>query len=154
EVLSEMEAEGHLDQEIGLLRGQLDQAVRQTRIRQLLDSARRFFEATEYPLALRKIQEAIDLDPNDAGALSLKAQVEKERGEKKIEEWILLATQHLENNAFRQAREALDNVIRLKPNETEALRLLAEVGRREQEVTRVREEKARLYQAATQSWEK
>ena len=153
EILSEMEAEGHLDQDIVLLRRQLDQAMRQTRIQQLLDSARRFFEATEYPLALRKIQEALDLDPNDPGALSLKGQVEKERREKKIEEWIALAAQHLENQAFRQAREALDNVIRLKPNETEALRLLAEIGRREQEVTRVREEKARLYQAAMQSWE-
>jgi serine/threonine-protein kinase len=154
EVLSELEAEGHLDQEIALLRGQVDQAVRQTRIRQMLESARRFFEATEYPLALRKIQEALELDPNDADALSLKAQVEKERREKKISEWIALARQHLENQAFRQAREALDNVVQIKPNETEALGLLAEVGRRESEVSRVREEKARLYQAAQQSWEK
>jgi serine/threonine-protein kinase len=154
EVLSELEAEGHLDQEIALLRGQVDQAVRQTRIRQMLESARRFFEATEYPLALRKIQEALELDPNDADALSLKAQVEKERREKKISEWIALARQHLENQAFRQAREALENVVQMKPNETEALGLLAEVGRRESEVSRVREEKARLYQAAQQSWEK
>jgi serine/threonine-protein kinase len=154
EVLSELEAEGHLDQEIALLRGQVDQAVRQTRIRQMLESARRFFEATEYPLALRKIQEALELDPNDADALSLKAQVEKERREKKISEWIALARQHLENQAFRQAREALENVVQMKPNETEALGLLAEVGRRESEVSRVREEKAKLYQAAQQSWEK
>jgi serine/threonine-protein kinase len=154
EVLSELEAEGHLDQEIALLRGQVDQAVRQTRIRQMLESARRFFEATEYPLALRKIQEALELDANDADALSLKAQVEKERREKKISEWIALARQHLENQAFRQAREALENVVQMKPNETEALGLLAEVGRRESEVSRVREEKAQLYQAAMQSWEK
>ena len=154
EVLSELEAEGHLDQEISLLRGQVDQAVKQTRIRQMLESARRFFEATEYPLSLRKIQEALELDPTDAAALSLKSQVERERREKKISEWIELAKQHLENNAFRQAREALDNVVQMKPNETEALGLLAEVGRRESEVSRVREEKARLYQGAQQAWEK
>lgn len=154
EVLSELEAEGHLDQEIALLRGQVDQAVRQTRIRQMLESARRFFEATEYPLALRKIQEALELDPNDADALTLKSVVEKERREKKISEWITLARQHLENQSFRQAREALDNVVQMKPNETEALGLLAEVGRRESEVSRVREEKAKLYQAAQQAWEK
>jgi serine/threonine-protein kinase len=154
EVLSELEAEGHLDQEIALLRGQVDQAVRQTRIRQMLESARRFFEATEYPLALRKIQEALELDPQDADALSLKSQVERERREKKISEWIALARQHLDNQAFRQAREALDNVVQMKPNETEALGLLAEVGRRESEVSRVREDKARLYQAAMQAWEK
>ncbi len=137
-----------------MLRGQVDQAVRQIRIKQMIENGRRYFEATEYPLALRKVQEALELDPNEATALSLKAQIEKERREKKISEWITLAHQHLENQAFRQAREALDNVLQIKPNETEALRLAAEVGRREQEVSRAREEKAKLYQSAMQAWEK
>ncbi len=154
EVLSELEAEGHLDQEVARLRGQVDQAVKQTRIRQMLESARRFFEAAEYPLALRKVQEALELDPNDPDGLSLKALVEKERREKKISEWIELARQHLGNQAFRQARAALDNVLQMKPNDTEALDLLAEMGRRENEVSQVREEKARLYRLATQAWEK
>jgi tetratricopeptide (TPR) repeat protein len=154
EVLSELEAEGHMDQEIHLLRGQVDQAVRQTRIRQMLESARRFFEAGEYPLALRKIQEALELDPSDSSALALKNQVEKERRERKISEWIALARQHIDNQAFRQAREALDNVLQVKPSETEALGLIAELARREQEVSNVREEKSRLYQAAVHAWEK
>lgn len=154
EILAELEAEGQLDQQIGLLRGRVDQAVRQTRIQQLLENARRFYQAAEYSLALRKVQEALELDPNDAGAVTMKAQIEKERREKKISEWITLARQHLDNQAFRQAREALDNVLQLKPNETDALRLMAEIGRREQEVARIRDEKARLYQAATQAWEK
>ena len=80
--------------------------------------------------------------------------MEKERREKKIAEWIALARQHLDNQAFRQAREALDNVLQLKPNETEALGLLAEVGRREQRSLAVAREKARLYQDAMQAWEK
>ncbi len=154
EILSELEAEGHLDQNIALLRGQVDQAVRQIRIKQMLENARRFFEAAEYPLALRKVQEALELDPHDTTALSLKAVVEKERREKKISEWITLARQHVENQAFRQAREALDNVLQIKPNDTDALQLAAEIGRREQEVARVRDEKAKLYQAAMQAWEK
>jgi serine/threonine protein kinase len=153
EVLAELEAEGQLDRDVALLRSRLDQAVRQSRIQQLLQSARRFFEAGEYPLTLRKIQDAIDLDPNNADALSMKEQVERESREKKIEEWIALGRQHMENNAFRQANEALDNVIRLKPNDTDALNLLAEVGRRELEVTHAREGKARLYEAAKQAWE-
>jgi serine/threonine protein kinase/cytochrome c-type biogenesis protein CcmH/NrfG len=153
EVLSELEAEGHLDQGIALLRGQVDQAVRQIRIKQMLENARRFYEANEFPLALRKIQEALDLDANDATALSLKSQVERERREKKISEWITLSRQHLENQAFRQAREALENVLQLKPNDTDALSLAAEVGRREKEVAAVREQKAKLYQAAMQAWE-
>ncbi|MBZ5605184.1 MAG: protein kinase, partial [Acidobacteriia bacterium] len=154
EILSEMEAEGHLDQGIALLRRQVDQAVRQIRIKQTLENARRFFEAAEYPLALRKIQEALELDPQDAAALALKSQVEKERREKKIEEWIALARQHLENNAFRQAREALENVLQIKPNETDALRLAEEIDRREKEVARIRDEKGKLYQSAMNAWEK
>ncbi len=153
ELLAELEGEGQLDQEVALLRSRLDQAMRQSRIQQLLQSARRFFEAAEYALALRKIEEAIDLDPNNADALSMKEQVEKERQERKIEEWIALGRQHLENDSFQQAREDLDNVIRLKPNHTEALNLLAEVGRREQEVSNAREGKARIYEAAKQAWE-
>ncbi|MGD1090625.1 MAG: protein kinase [Bryobacteraceae bacterium] len=154
EVLSELEAEGHLDQGIALLRGQVDQAVRQIRIKQMLENARRFFQAGEYPLALRKIEETLELDPNEATALSLKSQVERQRRETKISEWITIARQHLDNQAFRQARDALDNILQLKPSETEALQLMAEVGRREREVARIREEKGVLYQAAIQAWEK
>ncbi len=154
EILSELEGEGHLDQEISLLRRQLDQAVRRGEIQKLLERARRFVEAQEYTLALRKIQEALERDPDDPDALALKSLVEKQRRERKIDEWIQLAQQHLDNHAFRQAREALDNVLKLKPNETGALRLLAEVNRREQELQRAREEKAKLYQAALNAWEK
>lgn len=154
EILAELETEGRLDQEVGLLRRQVDQAAKHTRIRQSLDSARRFFEAVEYPLALRKIQEALDLDPEDTDALSLKAQIERERREKKIEEWIQIAHQHLDNQAFAQAKEALNNVLKLKPNDTVALALVAEVGRCEREVLQVREEKSRLYQSAMQAWDK
>lgn len=154
EVLSELEAEGRLDQEVASLRRRLDHAVRHTRIKQSLESARRFFEAAEYSLALRKIQDALDLDPEDTDSLSLKAQIERERREKKIEEWIQIAQQHLNNQAFSQAREALSNVVKLKPNDTVALALMAEVDRREREVSHLRGEKSRLYQAAMQAWDK
>jgi len=153
EVLAELEAEGRLDQDVALLRRQVDQAVRQTRIKQLLEGARRFLEAAEYPLALRKVQDALDLNPEDTDALSLKAQIERERRERKIEEWIQITHQHLENQAFAQARDALNNVLKLKPNDTVALALMAEVSRREREVSQVREEKSRLYQAAMQAWD-
>ncbi|MBZ5586510.1 MAG: protein kinase, partial [Acidobacteriia bacterium] len=154
EILAELETEGHLDQEVGLLRRQVDQAVRRTRIKQSLENARRFFDADEYSLALRKVQDALDLDAEDPDALALKQQIERERREKKIEEWIQIASQHLENQAFGQAREALDNVLKLKPNDTVALELVAEAARREREISHAREEKARLYQAAMQAWDK
>ena len=154
EVLSELEAEGRLDPEVGLLRRQVDQAARRTRIKQSLEGARRFLEAAEYPLALRKIQDALDLDPGDTDALSLKAQVERERWDKKIEEWIQITRQHLDHQAFSEARDALNNVLKVKPNDTIALALMAEVGRQERAASQAREDKARLYQAAMQAWEK
>ncbi|HZO57700.1 MAG TPA: protein kinase, partial [Bryobacteraceae bacterium] len=154
ELLAELEGEGHLDQEISMLRSQLDHAVRKTSIRSALESARRFVDAQEFPLALRKIQEAIELDPQDPDALALKSQVERERRERKIDEWMQLARQHASNSSFRQAREALDNVLQLKPNETNALQLLHEVDRKEQEIAKTREEKSKLYQMAQQAWER
>jgi serine/threonine-protein kinase len=136
EVLNQLEAEGHFDQEAALLRARVDQAVRQARAKKMVESARRFFEASEYPLALRKAQEALDLDPGNNDALALKGRIEHEGGERRISEWMALARQHLQANSFRQAREALDSVLKLKPNDPTALGLLAEVGRRETEFSR------------------
>lgn len=154
ELLAELEGEGHLDQDISMLRSQIDHAVRKTSIRAALESSRRFVEAQEFPLALRKIQEALELDPQDPDALALKSQVERERRERKIDEWMQLARQHQANASFRQAREALDNVLQLKPNETAALQLLHEVDRKEQDIAKTREEKSKLYQMAQHAWER
>ncbi|MEP7351894.1 MAG: protein kinase [Acidobacteriota bacterium] len=154
ELITELESEGHLDQEIQLVKRQVGQAVRKTRIRALLDNARRFFDAQEYSLALRKIQEALELDSGDPDSLALKSVIEKERREKKIDEWIQIARQHLENQAYQQSREALDNVLKLKPDQTSALHLAAELNRRTEEMERIRGEKSELYNSAMQAWDR
>ena len=46
------------------------------------------------PLALQKLQEVLDLDPNNAGALSLKNSIESKRSESKIDDWFRLAPTH------------------------------------------------------------
>ncbi|MET0165318.1 MAG: serine/threonine-protein kinase, partial [Vicinamibacterales bacterium] len=51
EILSELEAGGHIDPQITLLRAQLDQNVRRRTIAQLLESARARYEEEEDPLA-------------------------------------------------------------------------------------------------------
>ncbi len=153
EILDEMEGEGHVDPEISILRRQVEQAVRQITIRQVLESARRFYEEDEYSLALRKIQEALQLDPNHAEALALKNEVEKNRRAKQLEEWSQLARQHLENHAFGQARNAIQSLLDLKPDDADARELLAEVNRREQEYDARRGEKTRLYDDAVQCWQ-
>ena len=154
EILAEIESEGHLNQEVVLVRRQVEQATRRNRIRALLENARRFHQAQEYGLALRKVQEALDLDANDPDTLALKAIIEKERRSRKIDEWIQIARQHLANQSFQQARDALDKVLKMKPDDTEALRLMADVRRGEQELARTRERKSQTYRHAMEAWDR
>ena len=154
EILGELEAEGHMDSEIGALRRQLDNAVRRKTLAQLLDAARARFEEEEDPLALQKLQEALQIEPDNALALALKSKIENRRSERQIENWYRLAKQHIENRAYQQAREALQSVLQLLPKEARALQLLADVDRQEQEYNKVRQEKDQLHRAAVDAWQK
>jgi serine/threonine protein kinase len=153
EILSELEAEGHLDPAIAVLRNQTEKAKRQKTIQQLLDSARTRIEEEEYLLALQKIQEVLQLDPNNVSALGLQKSIERRQSEQKIDDWFRLARQHLEYYAFGHARSAMQNVLQLKGNDARALQMLAEIDRREQEYLRIRTEKEQLYQAALDAWQ-
>ena len=153
EILGELEAEGHLDPAISQLRRQIDSTVRQKTIMQLLESARKRFEEEEFPLALQKVQEALQLDPENASALGLRDTIENARSEHKIDDWFRLAQQHVDNHAYGHARQALENVLQLKPSESRALQMLSDVDRREQEYLKHRNTKMQLYQSAREAWE-
>ena len=152
EILNELEAEGHIDPAIAPLKRQIEGSGKQKTIAQLLQSARTRFENDEYPLALQKIQEILQLDAGNAAALGLKASIENKTTARKIEDWLRLAGQHLDNQAWSHAREALHNVLQLKSNEPRAVQLMAEVDRREQEFLRIRKEKEELYHDALEAW--
>jgi eukaryotic-like serine/threonine-protein kinase len=154
EILGELEAEGHMDEAIGSLRRRLDGAVRRKTLSQLLDAARARFEEEEDPLALQKLQEALQIEPDNATALSLKSRIENRRSERQIDNWYRLARQHIDNHAYGHAREALQNVLQLRPKEARALQLLAEVDRQEQEYKKLRQEKEHLHRAAMDAWHK
>jgi serine/threonine protein kinase len=153
EILSELEAEGHLDPAIPFLRSQIEKGKRQKTIAQLLDSARTRVEEEEYLLALQKIQEVLQLDANNTAALSLRNTIENRRSEQKIDEWFRLARQHLDNHAFGHARSAMQNILQIAPKDTRAQQMMAEVDRREHEYLRIRAEKAQLYQSAVDAWQ-
>ncbi len=153
EILSELEAEGNIDPDMTVLRIQLDQAIRQKSIRQLLDSARTRLEEDEFPLALQKIQEVLGIDPLNADALSLRKQIEKQRSDKQTENWFRLVEQHLHNHAFDQARQALEEILKLNAKDNRAREMLVEVDRREQEINRLRKEKEQLYQSAVNCYQ-
>jgi hypothetical protein len=154
EILGELEAEGHMDTAIVALRRQLDGAVRRKTLSQLLDAARARFEEEEDPLALQKLQEALQIEPDNSTALTLKSRIENRRSERQIDNWYRLARQHIDNHAYAHAREALQNVLQLRPNEARALQLLAEVDRQETEYTKLRQEKEQLHRAAMDAWHK
>jgi eukaryotic-like serine/threonine-protein kinase len=154
EILGELEAEGHMDTSIGSLRRQLDGAVRRKTLSQLLEAARARFDEEEDPLALQKLQEALQIEPDNAAALTLKSRIENRRSERQIDNWYRLARQHIDNLAYPYAREALQNVLQLRPNEARALQLLAEVDRQEQEYKKLRQEKEQLHSAAMFAWQK
>jgi eukaryotic-like serine/threonine-protein kinase len=154
EILGELEAEGHLDTSITSLRHQLDTTVRRRTIAQLLDAAKARFEEEEDPLALQKLQEILEMEPDNVSALSMKSKIESRRSEKQIENWYRLARQHTDNHAYPHAREALQNVLQLRPKEARALQLIAEVDREEQEYNKLRQEKAQIHRAAMDAWQK
>ncbi len=152
EILGELEAEGHIESDLSLLRMKVNQAVRSKRLQQLLESARTRLEEQEFPLALQKVQEALELDPTNGTALGLKAEIEARRSESKIEDWLRLVSQHMENRAYEHAREALKNVLELKPKDARALQFLAEINKREEDFRRAHAEKQQLYQSAMEAW--
>src|SRR6202453_4934733 len=154
EILGELEAEGHMDDSIGSMRRRLDGAVRRKTLSQLLDAARARFEEEEDPLALQKLQEVLQIEPDNAAALSLKSRIENRRSERQIDNWYRLARQHIDNHAYGHAREALQNVLQLRPQEARALQLLAEVDRQEQEYKKLRQEKEQVHRAAMDAWHK
>jgi serine/threonine-protein kinase len=153
EILSELEAEGHIDLQISLLRMQLDQAIKQKSIRQLMESARTRVEEEEYPLALQKIQEVLEIDPQNADALQLKTQIERQRNEKQIDNWYRLVQQHIDNQMFGQARLGLEEILRISPSDSKAHSLLDQVDRQEKEANKIREEKEQLYQSALKCYQ-
>ena len=154
EILGELEAEGHMDTSIGSLRRQLDGAVRRKTLAQLLDAARARFEEEEDPLALQKLHEALQIEPDNATALALKSRIENRRSERQIDNWYRLARQHIDNHAYGHSREALQNVLQLRPKEARALQLLAEVDRQEQEYKKLRQEKEQIDRADMEAWQK
>jgi serine/threonine-protein kinase len=152
EIVAELDAEGNLDPQLSLLRTQIEQVVRQKTIAQLLESARARFEEEEDPLALQKLQEILQLDPNNVAALGLKSKIENRRSERQVEKWLRLARQHVDNHSYGPAREALQNVMQLRPNESRARRLLSDIESEEKEYLELRQKKAQVYQAALNSW--
>lgn len=153
EILTELGAEGHIDPETSLLRAQIAEAVKQKKIRQLLESARTRMEQDEFPLALDKLREVLDLDGANADALALRGSIEMKRSERQIDKWMALARQHLDVRDFTEARQALREVLGLTPDYPPAIQMLTELDTREQTAIRIRSEKEQLCSVAIKAYQ-
>src|SRR6201993_1131170 len=127
EILAELEAEGHLDPRITVLRMQIEISAKKKKNRQLLKSARARMEQDEIPLALDKIREVLELDPENADALAMRHSIEKQRSESQIARWLELAQTHLNNRDFGAARSAAKEMLAINRADARALDLLEKI---------------------------
>jgi serine/threonine protein kinase len=148
EILGELESEGNLDPRITVLRMQIDVTIKQKKVRQLLESARARLEQDEIPLALEKIREVLELDPQNPDALAIRKTVEKQRSEAQITKWIELAQAHLGNRDFGAARNAVEELLKIRSGDPRALELLDKIESTEAEAKRIRDQKEQLYSSA------
>ncbi len=153
-VLGELEAEGHLHPEMRPLRRQIDQAVRERNVRQLLDSARHFLVEEEYALARQKVQQALQSAPGHLEALEIQTEIDLKWTSQQVAEWLRLGREHLEGQSFTQAREAGQSALSLRPGDPDALQLIAETGRAEEQIARARSEAAEIFQSAREAYDR
>lgn len=153
EILNELQLEGHVDSEITVLLDQVKEAARNKAIHQLLESARTRLQEEEYPLAWQKVQEALQRDPANAEAHSLQAEIETRRSDQKMEKWRRLVHQHLHNNAFSQARQAVEEIRKVGRDDIEVLELIRTLERRESEFQKASAEKEQHFQSAVRAYE-
>ena len=153
EILAELEAEGHLDPRITVLRMQIELAAKTKKTRQLLESARARMEQDEIPLALDKIREVLELDPGNADALAMRQTMEKQRSESQIARWLELAQTHLNNRDFGAARSAAQEVLAINRADARAMDLLEKIESTETEAQRIREQKEQLYGSAMRAYQ-
>ncbi|HEY1950231.1 MAG TPA: protein kinase [Bryobacteraceae bacterium] len=152
DMLDELESEGHLNADIFALRDKTEGLVKSRAISQLIESARTRMEETEYPLAIQNIGRALDLDPANADARTMKKEIEQRRRESEIEKWLQAAQHHFDNKAFEKSRQAIDEIQKADPAHKPALGLLAAISRGEEEVNKLQQERQQLYDEAREAY--
>ena len=153
EILAELEAEGHLDPRITVLRTQIDLSVKEKKIRKLLETAHARMEQEEIPLALDKLRDVLELDPQNADALAMRELIKKQSSEAQIAKWFELAQTHLSNRDFDSARHAAREVLAIRHGDRRALDLLENIESTESEARRIREQKEQLYSSALRAYQ-
>jgi serine/threonine protein kinase len=154
DILDELESEGNFDPEISVLRAKTEQADRSRTIYQLVESARKRMEEQEYPLALQNVQRVLDLDPANVDAIAMRREIDRQQSARQIEKWFQIAQQHFDNKLFANSRQAIDEIQKVDPANTQARDLLAAIDRSEHEIGMLHQERQLLYDAALKGYRK
>lgn len=133
ELPGELESKGHLDPEITSLHNRIEAAVREKRVDQLIAVARARIDQDEIPLAVDKLRELLELDPENAEGLMLKSKAEKKRSESQAGKWIELSNARLSICDFGSARQTTQEALISRPGDPRALELLRKIGATELE---------------------
>jgi serine/threonine protein kinase len=153
EIVSELEAEGHLDSDLYILGRQITRAIRQKTVQELLESARRRLDEDEYTLALQKVEEILQVDPTQSAALSMKSAIEAKHVERQSADLLQLAQQRIESHAYTEARQELQKILQINPNDSKVPAMLTEVENRQKQYLKLRQQKEQAYEAARQAWQ-
>ena len=153
DILAELEAEGHQDPRITVLRAQIETMVKQKKVRQLLESARSRMEQDEIALALDKLREVLEVDPQNPEALAMRTTMEQQRSAGQVARWFELAQTHLDNRDFGAARHAVQEILSIHGGDTRALDLLEKIESTEADARRIRDHKEQLYGSALKAYQ-
>lgn len=153
EVVEGLKAEFFGTAQVDDLSREIEAALRRQKVQNLMASAVRKFDGPNYLLALRDVHEVLSLDSSNVEAYQMKGAIESRRSENQVEEWYGKARQHLEVRAYAAAKQALEKVLDMRPNETRATALLPVVERWEQEHNRLRAEENAAYASALKAYE-
>jgi tetratricopeptide (TPR) repeat protein len=152
EILSDLEAAGHIDPALAPLRKQIDDAMRRTKVRDLLDRAKMGLAEEEFALALQNAESVLKIEPGNEEASQLRTAIQSEIARRDIDEWLKAAEAAVGQYAFGRARQLLNKVLELRPGELRATAILQELENREQSYRAARQEKEDLFRAAKEAW--
>ncbi|HEX4772178.1 MAG TPA: protein kinase [Bryobacteraceae bacterium] len=153
DIIHQLELQGWLDERIEQAKQDFEHLRNQQAVRSLLDMARSQTEAQEYAPAAKSVEEALQLAPNNAEAISLRQEIERRVAEGEVAERLATARLLAENRQFDEAKEAVEQTLEICPNEPAALELRSSIQRSEQEYGAVLNEKRRATRRAEHAME-
>ena len=152
--MNELESEGHVISGVGLLREQAETALRNRDVQLLLNNARVRLKEEEFPLALQKLQSALELDPQNAEALAMKSEIDNRLHEKQLDNLFRVAREYLDQQLFAQARVAVEEILEINASNTSARNLLVRIEQAKQDFERTVAKHDALYDAALLSYDR